>query len=46
MDTEEQVGCFRWHGALIDTSVLLDGGQNLYIRVDALELGTQQFTKT
>ena len=44
VDTEEQVGCFRWHGDLIDTSVLLDGGQNLYVRVDALELGTQQFT--
>ena len=39
MDTQEQVGCLRWHGDLIDTSVLLDGGQNLYVRVDALELG-------
>nr|POE84508.1 g-type lectin s-receptor-like serine/threonine-protein kinase [Quercus suber] len=38
VDTEEQVGCLRWHGDLIDTSVL-DGGQNLYVRVDALELG-------
>nr|POF14823.1 g-type lectin s-receptor-like serine/threonine-protein kinase rks1 [Quercus suber] len=43
MDTQEQVGCLRWHGDLIDTSVLI-GGQNLYVRVDALELGTQQFT--
>ena len=42
--TEEQVGCLRWHGDLIDTSVLI-GGQNLYVRVDAPELGTQQFTK-
>ncbi|XP_030971411.1 G-type lectin S-receptor-like serine/threonine-protein kinase At1g11410 isoform X2 [Quercus lobata] len=39
VDTEEQVGCLRWHGDLIDTSVLSDGGQNLYVRVDALELG-------
>uniref|UniRef100_A0A7N2LUT2 Receptor-like serine/threonine-protein kinase n=1 Tax=Quercus lobata TaxID=97700 RepID=A0A7N2LUT2_QUELO len=38
VDTKEQVGCLRWHGDLIDTSVL-DGGQNLYVRVDALELG-------
>ena len=44
IDTQEQVGCLRWHGDLIDTSVLI-GGQNLYVRVDAPELGTQQFTK-
>ncbi|XP_050288882.1 G-type lectin S-receptor-like serine/threonine-protein kinase RKS1 isoform X2 [Quercus robur] len=37
MDTQEQVGCLRWYGDLIDTSVLI-GGQNLYVRVDALEL--------
>ena len=44
IDTQEQVGCLRWHGDLIDTSVLI-GGQNLYVRVDAPELGTQQFTE-
>nr|POE81310.1 g-type lectin s-receptor-like serine/threonine-protein kinase [Quercus suber] len=43
INTQEQVGCLRWHGDLIDTSVF-DVGQNLYVRVDALELGTQQFT--
>ena len=44
MDTQEQVGCLRWYGDLKDTSVMAEG-QNLYVRVDALELGTQQFTE-
>ncbi|KAF3955458.1 hypothetical protein CMV_019323 [Castanea mollissima] len=43
VDAKEQVGCLRWYGELIDTRVL-NGGQNLYVRVDALELGTQQFS--
>ena len=36
---KEEVGCLRWYGELMDTRVL-DGGQNLYVRVDAFELGT------
>ena len=36
---KEEVGCLRWFGELMDTRVL-DGGQNLYVRVDAIELGT------
>ena len=43
VDAKEEVGCLRWYGELIDTRVL-NGGQNLYVRVDALELGTQQFS--
>jgi hypothetical protein len=36
---KEEAGCMRWYGSLMDTRVLT-GGQNLYVRVDALELGT------
>ena len=43
VDAKEEVGCLRWYGELIDTRVL-NGSQNLYVRVDALELGTQQFS--
>ncbi|XP_041025382.1 G-type lectin S-receptor-like serine/threonine-protein kinase At1g11410 [Juglans microcarpa x Juglans regia] len=32
-------GCMNWNGNLIDTRVYVDGGQNLYVRVDAVELG-------
>nr|POE95529.1 g-type lectin s-receptor-like serine/threonine-protein kinase [Quercus suber] len=39
VDAKEEVGCLRWYGELIDTRVL-NGGQNLYVRVGALELGT------
>uniref|UniRef100_A0A2N9G9R4 Receptor-like serine/threonine-protein kinase n=1 Tax=Fagus sylvatica TaxID=28930 RepID=A0A2N9G9R4_FAGSY len=35
---KEEAGCMRWYGSLMDTRVLT-GGQNLYVRVDALELG-------
>ena len=41
MDAKEEVGCLRCYGELMDTRVL-NGGQNLYVRVDALELGTQK----
>ncbi|KAL4628663.1 hypothetical protein ACB092_05G256500, partial [Castanea dentata] len=34
---KEEVGCLRWFGELMDTREL-DGGQNLYVRVDAFEL--------
>ncbi|XP_041025379.1 G-type lectin S-receptor-like serine/threonine-protein kinase At1g11410 [Juglans microcarpa x Juglans regia] len=36
---EEEGGCINWNGDLIDTRVYVDGGQNLYVRVDAFELG-------
>ncbi|KAL4634041.1 hypothetical protein ACB092_04G168700 [Castanea dentata] len=37
VDVKEEVGCMRWYGELMDTRVL-DGGQNLYVRVDTFEL--------
>ncbi|XP_075665965.1 G-type lectin S-receptor-like serine/threonine-protein kinase RKS1 [Castanea sativa] len=37
VDVKEEVGCLRWYGELMDTRVL-DGGQNLHVRVDAFEL--------
>jgi hypothetical protein len=36
---KEEAGCMRWYGDLMDTRVLKEG-QNLYVRVDAVELGT------
>ncbi|KAB1199618.1 G-type lectin S-receptor-like serine/threonine-protein kinase RKS1 [Morella rubra] len=39
VDALEKIGCMNWKGDLIDTRVYEDGGQNLYVRVDALELG-------
>ncbi|CAK9186704.1 unnamed protein product [Ilex paraguariensis] len=36
-------GCITWDGELIDTSLFLHGGQDLYIRVDAAELA--QYSK-
>lgn len=33
-------GCFLWYGNLLDTRVFAEGGQDLYVRVDASELGT------
>jgi hypothetical protein len=33
-------GCFSWYGNLLDTRVFAEGGQDLYVRVDAFELGT------
>lgn len=33
-------GCITWYGDMIDTRTFSDGGQSLYIRVDAAELGT------
>uniref|UniRef100_F6I1Y8 non-specific serine/threonine protein kinase n=1 Tax=Vitis vinifera TaxID=29760 RepID=F6I1Y8_VITVI len=32
-------GCLSWHGDLVDTRVFPEGGQNLYVRVDAITLG-------
>ncbi|KAG5516634.1 hypothetical protein RHGRI_037385 [Rhododendron griersonianum] len=31
-------GCVKWHGDLMDSRVFSSGGQDLYIRVDAVEL--------
>jgi hypothetical protein len=41
VDIQEEGGCITWHGDLIDTRMFNKGGQNLYVRVDALELGTE-----
>ena len=32
-------GCLSWNGDLIDTRLLPEGGQDLYVRVDAITLG-------
>ncbi|KAG6735294.1 hypothetical protein POTOM_062156 [Populus tomentosa] len=36
-------GCFSWYGNLLDTRVFAEGGQDLYVRVDALELANVDF---
>ncbi|XVF82390.1 hypothetical protein PTKIN_Ptkin16aG0043200 [Pterospermum kingtungense] len=33
------IGCLTWHGDLVDARTFPDAGQDLYIRVDADELG-------
>lgn len=33
-------GCLTWHGRLMDTKKFTEGGQDLYVRVDASALGT------
>ncbi|CAI0431247.1 unnamed protein product [Linum tenue] len=33
------IGCMRLYGDLVDTRVLIGFGQDLYVRVDAIELG-------
>ncbi|KAB1206363.1 Receptor-like serine/threonine-protein kinase SD1-7 [Morella rubra] len=38
VDALEKGGCMNWKGDLIDTRVYGNWGQNLYVRVDALEL--------
>ncbi|KAH7836402.1 hypothetical protein Vadar_000813 [Vaccinium darrowii] len=35
-------GCVMWFGALIDTRVFPSGGQDFYVRVDAVELETRE----
>ncbi|XP_059660735.1 G-type lectin S-receptor-like serine/threonine-protein kinase RKS1 isoform X2 [Cornus florida] len=37
-------GCVTWHGELMDTRVFSNGGQDIYIRVDAIELA--QYSKS
>ncbi|CBI23406.3 unnamed protein product, partial [Vitis vinifera] len=36
-------GCLSWHGDLVDTRVFPEGGQDLYVRVDAITLGMLAF---
>ena len=33
-------GCMAWYGSLMDMKQFMEGGQDLYVRVDAVELGT------
>ncbi|CAI0431249.1 unnamed protein product [Linum tenue] len=35
------IGCMRLYGDLVDTRVLIGFGQDLYVRVDAIELGKE-----
>lgn len=39
-ESSEENGCVTWYGDLMDTSTILDGGQDLYVRVNASVLGT------
>ncbi|KAG6642652.1 hypothetical protein I3843_09G149900 [Carya illinoinensis] len=34
-ETKGGIGCLTWHGNLVDTRVYPNGGQDLYLRVDA-----------
>ena len=38
--SEGGIGCLTWQGDLVDTRTSSDVGQDLYIRVDAVVLGT------
>ncbi|KAK8592312.1 hypothetical protein V6N13_062897 [Hibiscus sabdariffa] len=38
-ETDGGIGCLTWHGDLIDARTYSDAGQDIYIRVDADELG-------
>ena len=42
-DTGAGSGCISLYGALIDTRVYPDGGQDVYFRADAVELGMISF---
>ncbi|XP_056159712.1 G-type lectin S-receptor-like serine/threonine-protein kinase RKS1 [Syzygium oleosum] len=33
-------GCLKWYGDLVDTRAFSDSGQDLYLRVDEIDLGT------
>ncbi|KAF5475543.1 hypothetical protein F2P56_007342 [Juglans regia] len=37
-ETKGGIGCLTWHGNLVDTRVYINGGQYLYLRVDAVTL--------
>ncbi|KAL6333637.1 hypothetical protein AAG906_028822 [Vitis piasezkii] len=36
-------GCLSWHGDLVDTRVFPEGGEDLYVRVDAITLAIKRF---
>ncbi|XP_047336092.1 G-type lectin S-receptor-like serine/threonine-protein kinase At1g11410 [Impatiens glandulifera] len=38
-------GCITWYGELMDTRIMPDGGQDLYVRVDAIDLGQQSLSQ-
>ncbi|CAI0406963.1 unnamed protein product [Linum tenue] len=40
-----RIGCITLHGDLMDTRVFSDGGQDLYVRVDAIELEYMERSK-
>ncbi|XP_057995035.1 G-type lectin S-receptor-like serine/threonine-protein kinase At4g27290 [Hevea brasiliensis] len=35
---EKGTGCLAWYGELMDTTINIEDGNNIYVRVDALEL--------
>ena len=39
-ESEGGIGCLTWQGDLVDTRTFPNGGQDLYIHVDAVVLGT------
>ena len=39
-ESEGGIGCLTWQGDLVDTRTYPDVGQDLYIRVDTVVLGT------
>lgn len=39
-EREGGTGCLTWHGNLVDTRTFSVDGQDLYVRVDAVTLGT------
>lgn len=41
-DVRDGSGCMAWFGNLVDIKQFTEGGQDLYIRVDAIELGTSR----
>ncbi|KAM3731395.1 hypothetical protein ACB098_12G160600 [Castanea mollissima] len=43
-ESEGGIGCLTWQGDLVDTRTYPDGGQDLYIRVDAVVLETRHST--
>ncbi|KAL3742021.1 hypothetical protein ACJRO7_017498 [Eucalyptus globulus] len=39
-------GCLIWHGDLVNTKTFADSGQDLYVRVDAIELARHRKTRS
>jgi hypothetical protein len=38
-ETRGGIGCLSWHGDLVDIRTFANGGQDLFVRVDAATLG-------